>query len=81
MEAALFVRLPGVMKMTGLGRSTIYRLMAQQQFPLPVKLSARAVGWKAQELGSWCESRGREEAVSPSLPRGGRTVSRRGSLR
>ncbi|MDP3476571.1 AlpA family transcriptional regulator [Hydrogenophaga sp.] len=29
--------------MTGLGRSTIYRLMAQQQFPCPVRLGARAV--------------------------------------
>ena len=59
MDAALFVRLPGVIKMTGLGRSTIYRLMAKQEFPAPVKLSTRAVAWKASELGQWCESRQR----------------------
>ncbi len=57
MDVALFVRLPGVMKMTGLGRSTIYRLMAKQEFPAPVKLSERAVGWSVNDLGKWCESR------------------------
>ncbi|MDO9200297.1 MAG: AlpA family phage regulatory protein [Hydrogenophaga sp.] len=30
--------MPSVMQMTGLGRSTIYKLMAQQQFPCPVRL-------------------------------------------
>lgn len=60
MEAApLLVRLPGVIKMTGLGRSTIYKLMAEQKFPAPVKLTERMVAWRSSELGQWCESRKR----------------------
>lgn len=40
MEAErVLVRLPGVIRMTGLGRSTIYRLMAERKFPAPVKLT------------------------------------------
>ena len=63
MDAALFVKLPAVVKMTGLGRSTIYKLMAKREFPAPVKLSERAVGWRANELGKWCESRQRGTPV------------------
>lgn len=38
------LRMPAVMQRTGLGRSTIYRLMASKQFPAPVRLASRAVG-------------------------------------
>lgn len=53
----VFLRMPSVMQMTGLGRSTIYRLMAQQQFPCPVRLGARAVAWRRSELDLWSQSR------------------------
>ncbi|MGQ2921610.1 MAG: helix-turn-helix transcriptional regulator [Hydrogenophaga sp.] len=49
--------MPSVMQMTGLGRSTIYRLMAQQQFPCPVRLGVRAVAWRRSELDMWSQSR------------------------
>jgi prophage regulatory protein len=32
----VFLRMPTVMRMTGLGRSTIYRLIADRQFPRSV---------------------------------------------
>jgi hypothetical protein len=32
-QATLFVRMAVVVRMTGLGRSTIYRLMAEDKFP------------------------------------------------
>lgn len=47
------LRLPGVLSLTGLGRSTIYRLMAEQRFPTPVRLSARAVGWRLVDVQRW----------------------------
>ncbi|MBW8463229.1 MAG: AlpA family transcriptional regulator [Acidovorax sp.] len=53
----VFLRMPSVMQMTGLGRSTIYRLMAQQQFPCPVRLGVRAVAWRRSELDLWSQSR------------------------
>lgn len=40
------LRLPEVLELTKLGRSTLYRLMSDGQFPAPIKLSARAVAWR-----------------------------------
>ncbi|WP_367279967.1 AlpA family phage regulatory protein [Hydrogenophaga sp.] len=54
---AVFQRITSVMQMTGLGGSTIYRLMAQQQFPSPVRLGVRAAAWRRSELGPWSQTR------------------------
>ena len=53
----VFARLPTVMQATGLGRSTIYRLIASGAFPAPVSLGPRAVGWRWSDLDRWSESR------------------------
>ena len=50
-------RLPTVLKLTGLGRSTIYRLMADGSFPSPVRLGPRAVAWRWSDLDRWTQSR------------------------
>jgi prophage regulatory protein len=59
LEAAgpLFLRMPTVMQMTGLGRSTIYRMMAESRFPRPVRLGTRAVAWRRTDLDLWSEAR------------------------
>jgi prophage regulatory protein len=54
---AVFLRMPTVMRMTGLGRSTIYRLIADQKFPCPVRLGPRAVAWRRSDLDRWSEAR------------------------
>jgi prophage regulatory protein len=51
------LRLPEVMRLTGLGRSTIYRLLAAGQFPSPVQLSVRAVGWRRSDVDNWTAER------------------------
>lgn len=51
------LRLPEVMRLTGLGRSTIYRLLAAGQFPSPVHLSVRAVGWRRSDVDNWTAER------------------------
>ena len=53
----VFLRMPTVMRMTGLGRSTIYRLMADQKFPCPVRLGPRAVAWRRSDLDRWSKTR------------------------
>ena len=53
----LFARLPTVMQATGLGRSTIYWLVASGAFPAPVHLGPRAVAWRWTDLDRWSESR------------------------
>ncbi|WP_082535873.1 AlpA family transcriptional regulator [Methylibium sp. Root1272] len=52
-----FLRMPTVMRMTGLGRSTIYRMMAESKFPRPVRLGSRAVAWRRADLDRWSEAR------------------------
>lgn len=55
--APVFLRMPMVMRLTGLGRSTIYRLIAAQKFPSPVQLGTRAVAWRRADLDRWSEAR------------------------
>jgi prophage regulatory protein len=52
-----FVRMAAVIRMTGLGRSTIYRLMAESKFPSPVRLAKRAVAWRRADLEQWSAAR------------------------
>ena len=51
------LRLPEVKSRTGLGRSSIYRLVATGTFPRPRKLAERAVAWRESEIESWIGSR------------------------
>lgn len=53
------LRLPDVQKLTGLSRSSVYRLEANGDFPKRVRLSERATAWREQELIDWIESRPR----------------------
>ena len=53
----LLARLPTVLKVTGLGRSTIYRWIADGSFPPPVRLGPRAVAWRWSDLDRWTNSR------------------------
>lgn len=47
------------MQITGLARSTIYKLISQNQFPVPIQLSTRAVAWLHSEMEGWASSRER----------------------
>ena len=53
------LRLKEVCKVTGLGRSFIYQLQAEQQFPHSIKIGVRAVGWLEGEVRAWVEHRTR----------------------
>ncbi len=61
--ANTILRRPAVERITGLGRSTIYDWMARGEFPQPVKLGTRAVGWRESDVLSWLESRQPRTAV------------------
>ena len=41
----------------GLSRSSIYQMMSDGDFPLPIKLGKRAVGWREQDLNEWLSNR------------------------
>ena len=55
--AVVFLRLQAVVRVTGLSRSTLYRLIADKQFPRPVRLGARAVAWRRTDVEAWGEAR------------------------
>jgi len=55
--APVLLRLPAVMRVTGLGRSTIYRLVSDGMFPRPVHLALRAVGWRQADIDTWFAGR------------------------
>ena len=53
-----FLRIQDVMSLTGLGRSTIYKFMADEtDFPKSVPLGGRAVAWVESEIEECMESR------------------------
>jgi prophage regulatory protein len=51
------LRLPEVIDRTGNSRSTIYAQIKNQQFPPPINLGVRAVGWLENEINEWIENR------------------------
>ncbi|MDC1216291.1 AlpA family phage regulatory protein [Octadecabacter sp.] len=46
-------RLPDVMNMTGLSRSSIYLRVSTNEFPKPIKIGRRAVGWPEDSIIAW----------------------------
>lgn len=46
-----------VERATGLPRSTIYAKIAAGDFPKPIQLSARAVGWLESDIAAWQTAR------------------------
>ena len=44
------IRLPAVIERTGYSRSWIYELIKQKQFPQPIKIGSRAVGFIESEI-------------------------------
>ena len=51
------IRLPQVLKRTGLSRTTLYRLVQSGDFPRPVKISPRASAWRSLEITEWIATR------------------------
>lgn len=55
--APRLIRLPEVRHRVGLGRSTIYRWMAEGKFPKPVQLGGYVVAWPEHEIERWISDR------------------------
>lgn len=53
------LRLAEVKEITGLGRSMIYALIAEQEFPRSMRLTPRggAVGWLSEEIYDWINTK------------------------
>ena len=75
--AISILRLPVVKSRTGLSRSSIYARVAEGNFPRPIALGGRAVGWIESEVQQWIEeriaqSRSRSTKIAPTKIEGRR---------
>lgn len=52
-----FIKLKEVINITSLGRSTIYKFIAEDKFPKSISLGDRAVAWVEEEITEWMEAR------------------------
>ena len=50
-------QLPEVVAICGISRSTIYEMIRRDEFPAPVKLGARAVSERRNDIEAWLASR------------------------
>ncbi|MEB0949541.1 helix-turn-helix transcriptional regulator [Citrobacter sedlakii] len=49
------IRLPEVIKRTGVSRTTIYRLIHKNSFPSPIKISEKTIAFVESEVNDWIE--------------------------
>ena len=52
-----FLRLPRVQTLTGLSRSTLWRMVKEGTFPKPLRLGKKAIGWRESDILNWLETR------------------------
>ncbi|EBQ4754245.1 AlpA family transcriptional regulator [Salmonella enterica subsp. diarizonae] len=52
-----FIRLPEVMHLCGLSRSTIYDLISREAFPKQISLGGKNVAWAQSEITAWMTDR------------------------
>ncbi|WP_347290840.1 AlpA family transcriptional regulator [Kluyvera georgiana] len=52
-----FLRLPEVMHLCGLSRSTIYDLISRDAFPKQIPLGGKNVAWVQSEVSTWMADR------------------------
>ena len=54
---AVIMKLPEVLELTKISRTTLYRLMETGEFPRPIKLGQRARAWRVEEVTNWLDTR------------------------
>ena len=57
------LRLPEVLKITGLSRSSIYAFCKENTFPKPIKISQRTSGWLENEISDWISQKAEQREV------------------
>lgn len=56
-DSERILRFPDVKKMTGLSRTTIWRLEKQDAFPKTIKITGHVNGWLEREIKEWISSK------------------------
>ncbi|MCK8104740.1 helix-turn-helix transcriptional regulator [Pseudoalteromonas sp. 2CM36K] len=59
------IKLKEVLHITGLSRSTVYRLMSAGGFPMKVELGGNSVAWVESEVEEWISKKiGKRDTAS-----------------
>lgn len=51
----MIIRRKEITKLTGLSWSTIIRMVDAEEFPPPVKLNERSIGWRRTDVEAWAK--------------------------
>ena len=68
LDPAGFLRKERLEELTNISYSTIRRLMIRGEFPTPIQISPRAVGWRVADVRAWLEARPNAHAPSGTAP-------------
>jgi prophage regulatory protein len=58
-DTVRILKQPETSRLTGLPKSSLYRLESRGQFPARVRLSESSIGWRSDEVQAWIDSRPR----------------------
>jgi len=47
------LRLPSVQQLVPLSKSQIYKMIAKDEFPSPIKIAERVSAWPSNEIDTW----------------------------
>jgi prophage regulatory protein len=50
------LRLPDVLRITGMGRNTVYTRIKEGTFPKQVKIGPKSVAWRQSDINQWMAS-------------------------
>lgn len=65
------LRMPEVIRRTGLRRSSIYDAMKRGDFPKPVPLTSTARAWHSEEIDAWIAARLAARTNGTDAPKSG----------
>lgn len=51
------LKLKDVLSKTGLGKTSLYKLVSLSEFPKPISLGLRSVGWLESEVEAWIQEK------------------------
>lgn len=58
-----FLRLPDVLRLVPVSKSTWWAGIKAGRYPAPVRISSNAVAWKVSDIRELCERLGQKEAA------------------
>lgn len=57
LESLRLLRLPELLHLLGLGKSTFYKMVREGHFPKPICIGSRRVGWPRRVVVRWIKQR------------------------